>query len=438
MKREFKWFTDALARTGVKVKGDVIWCSATNPRTKKPYTYAVFRGTLSKKAMRHILATCNKHNRQVKTARVGRYLRILKSGRWFENGMPVHFDQFGDLLDGAHRLTMFVNAGVDGATMLFTFGVPTEAFITYDAGSRSGADVFYTLQAACPAAREAAVNFTLRYARNTLHGQHSDNPDHELRRRVNDEIGPLLDRAVAFAHGFASSRSPKNVTRGILAALYIILTIAHAKTLRRASVIALSDDERIAAWFLSLAFDPSSKVGADLPTTGLVVKFREKLGGLLRAVESHYRAPASVVWTVQVWNRMMTKCSRSWTLPKIPKIASAFRLPPVEMVAPASKRQRNAALAWWGSQATAASRSDGDEGEVDVVMYSTLLLGLSARTTPIFYERGARYMVNWRTKAEEENAQVAIKLSAPTPVVCNLPIKAMALPETKATKAKSA
>lgn len=431
MKRIPKWFTDALARTGVKVKGDILWCPATNPGTGKSYTYAVFQGSITKKAMRHILATCNKHNRQVKTARVARYLRAWRARRWFENGVALCFDPFGDLLDAAHRLTMFVNAGISSNTSLIAFGIPTEAFVTYDAGSRSGADMFYTLQAACPAAREAAVNLAFRYARHTLHEQRSVNPDHEERCKIDDEIGPLLDRAIAFAHGFASNRTPKNISRGALAALYVILTIAHAKTLSRKSVISISDDEKVAAWFLSLAFDPSNKVLASLPETGLIAKFRKKLDGLLRKVDTQYTATGTVIWTVQVWNRMMRKSpgGRRWLLPKIPKIASEFRLPPVEAVLAPRLACRKQALTWWGSQDTAAP-----QGTETVVAYSTLVLGLDAAVTPMPYERGARYMTKWRTKAEDDNKHVAVKLSVPMPVVCNLPIKAMALPRTKVMK----
>lgn len=66
----------------------------------------------------------------------------MKDGKWRLNGEPIIVDDQGCCVNGYHRLSACIEAGVPFRTLLVT-GVPHETWTTVDTGKvRSAGDVF--------------------------------------------------------------------------------------------------------------------------------------------------------------------------------------------------------------------------------------------------------------------------------------------------------
>lgn len=71
------------------------------------------------------------NNRPINADRVNQYARDMKSGRWKENGDTIKFSDTTELIDGQHRLSACVQAGI-GFWSLIAYGVKRDAFLTID------------------------------------------------------------------------------------------------------------------------------------------------------------------------------------------------------------------------------------------------------------------------------------------------------------------
>ncbi len=95
---------------------------------KPPHTERIF---VTAEMARRWLRSNIENNRHINGDRVAQYVRDIKAGRWTENGETIKFAQTGELIDGQHRLTACVEAGI-GFMTLVAYGVPKEAFVTID------------------------------------------------------------------------------------------------------------------------------------------------------------------------------------------------------------------------------------------------------------------------------------------------------------------
>lgn len=74
-------------------------------------------------------------NRKLKENTLARYYAKMMRGEWNErNGETIKFDSDGNLIDGQHRLTAQVRAGLD-LWWLVSFNCSREAFVTIDEGA---------------------------------------------------------------------------------------------------------------------------------------------------------------------------------------------------------------------------------------------------------------------------------------------------------------
>ncbi len=81
------------------------------------------------------------HNRGLVEAHVHGLAAQMKAGAWDENGQGIIFDTKGRLIDGQHRMTAVIEAGIP-IKMLVVRGVESSAFDTIDTGrGRGGRDV---------------------------------------------------------------------------------------------------------------------------------------------------------------------------------------------------------------------------------------------------------------------------------------------------------
>jgi len=83
----------------------------------------------------------NTRNRNLSPTVVKRYVSEMKSGNWEYTGDTIRFDVLGRMLDGQHRLTAVVLAGVTIKVLLVT-GLAPSVFDKIDTGKqRTGVDV---------------------------------------------------------------------------------------------------------------------------------------------------------------------------------------------------------------------------------------------------------------------------------------------------------
>ena len=82
------------------------------------------------------LLTQNSINRPMSVSHVRRLAESMKRGEWDLNGTTIKVSTSGRLLDGQHRLTACVDAGVPFDSLV-VYGLEDEAFATIDQGAKS-------------------------------------------------------------------------------------------------------------------------------------------------------------------------------------------------------------------------------------------------------------------------------------------------------------
>lgn len=73
-------------------------------------------------------------NRPHRQRVIARYADDMKAGRWLLTGDPIGFNEDGALIQGHHRLTACVLAGVPFRTVV-AFGLPNDSFMAMDMGT---------------------------------------------------------------------------------------------------------------------------------------------------------------------------------------------------------------------------------------------------------------------------------------------------------------
>lgn len=72
-------------------------------------------------------------NRPLSKPVIRSYADSIRQGKWMLNGVPIIFDENGHLIDGHHRLSAIIQAGIPMQTLVCR-GVKPEAFTTIDQG----------------------------------------------------------------------------------------------------------------------------------------------------------------------------------------------------------------------------------------------------------------------------------------------------------------
>ena len=91
---------------------------------------------------REALRNTFQDNRRTYNDNIRKYAKQMKDGKWRLNGEPIIVDDQGCCVNGYHRLSACIEAGVPFRTLLVT-GVPHETWTTVDTGKvRSAGDVF--------------------------------------------------------------------------------------------------------------------------------------------------------------------------------------------------------------------------------------------------------------------------------------------------------
>ena len=142
----------------------------------------------------------NTKNRNLRKADIDRYKRDMLAGNWRLAGDPIRFGTNGALLDGQHRLTAIVEAGVT-LPLLVIRGVQPEAQTVMDTGRRRTAGDALAIDGKGYASRlAAAALLKISYDLGKLDSKHEASHE-EILQCVEDNPG-LVD-AVEFANTVA-------------------------------------------------------------------------------------------------------------------------------------------------------------------------------------------------------------------------------------------
>jgi hypothetical protein len=85
-----------------------------------------------------VMLESNTANRPITEASVSAIIKEIKGGRWKVNGDMIRITKSGRILDGQHRLTAVVRAGIAIDTWIM-YDVPPDVFDTIDVGKRRSA-----------------------------------------------------------------------------------------------------------------------------------------------------------------------------------------------------------------------------------------------------------------------------------------------------------
>lgn len=100
--------------------------------------------TITPALAREYLTRRNKQ-RPITASNVKRWVDQMKSGQWTVNNDALTFDEFGNLINGQHRLSAVVEVG-SSFSFLVLRGVPSDSFMTMDQGrQRSGGDTLASI-----------------------------------------------------------------------------------------------------------------------------------------------------------------------------------------------------------------------------------------------------------------------------------------------------
>jgi len=130
-KRRPRRVPEAIADSDADIKPinhrDVARFLKEHPRTTIPYAEVI----VVTPELAHYLLTNNTRNRRLSDQRVAQYQYAMENGMWLYTGESICLSPTLELLNGQHRLTALIQAGVS-LSLSLSFNVPSDAFVAMD------------------------------------------------------------------------------------------------------------------------------------------------------------------------------------------------------------------------------------------------------------------------------------------------------------------
>lgn len=169
----------------------------------------------------------NRGNRRIDPGTVNRYVAAMRRGEWQLSHQGIAIDKDGVLLDGQHRLTAIVKAGLQ-VPMLVVVGVDRAAFSVVDTGKRRSAGDTLRLYGATDPNNVAAALRYVHLFRTVPNGQWHGNGT----RMTNDQVLELFQSTPKIVDCVRDARQISTAT-GIIpsaaaAAIYVTREAAPA------------------------------------------------------------------------------------------------------------------------------------------------------------------------------------------------------------------
>jgi hypothetical protein len=242
-----------------------------------------------------LLLTTEAVPHRTRTARrVAGFAGAMARGQWQITHQPIAIDPAGTLIDGQHRLSAVVAAGIP-VSMLVAYNVPRETFAVIDAGqARSTSQALYIAGHVDVNITAAAVRAVMMY--DQIKGTRRL-PTGDLRAQVttpdvldylDSDRGAIIRTAIAPARMIAVNVSRTGIRSWLTAAIAIVYE-------------ATPDDPDLG---LRLAFIDALHTGAMLPPGSPILRFRRWLisDNGYDNVNRNYRQQVGIAALIQTWN----------------------------------------------------------------------------------------------------------------------------------------
>lgn len=236
-----------------------------------------------------LLGERNTSNRRMSATIVTKYARDMASGNWLQNGDPIRFAVDGTLLDGQHRLSAIVKAGVT-LRVFVVWNLPRESQDTMDDGRKRTMANVLELDGHSTHSRTTAsiVRRAYLYDRGFYSSAGSANPSkQEMKEYL--AANPTIWDSAAKAEAMRSGRGVRCAAS--------TLGLAHFLFSRKSQVAADN--------FFDLL-----RTGAGLPEKHPVLVLRNRL-----AVDGSTRVSTEstevLVWFIKTWNAYRSGASMS-------------------------------------------------------------------------------------------------------------------------------
>lgn len=170
----------------------------------------------------------NESNRPLSAANVKRYAKAMVDGSWALNGEAIILDQYGNLLNGQHRLHACVESEKDFPTMLMR-GVDREtAFATMDTGKkRTPADVLAMLGSIDHQATSTAIRNIVKYLKiiHDVPGAKAKPEPSEVATFFTEH--PLIEKAAEVSGGVGAKLKQVVAPHVAVAVIYLAMDKGH-------------------------------------------------------------------------------------------------------------------------------------------------------------------------------------------------------------------
>lgn len=296
-----------------------------------------------------LLGAAGLPQRAITPRRVNAFASAMRRGQWQVTHQGIGIDPDGVLVDGQHRLSAVVLAGVP-VEMLVVYDVPREAFAVLDTGTaRSTAATLHIAGVTDPNVAAAAARMVLTYDQigGTRKAAHSDIrsgfTSTDILNYMASERGRTLLGAIPAARAVVHSLNKFGMRSWFTAAIAII-------------------DETNPDIQVRTEFVDKLTSGAMLPAQSPILTFRRWVisdTGYAR-VDRAYRGTVGIAGLIRTWNAYTS--GNDLQLIKILPGRSIWPLPGRD-VDEEAENDRLAKIAEREAERAAAAASDADDGE---------------------------------------------------------------------------
>jgi hypothetical protein len=163
-------------------------------------------------------------NRKIIEFHVIELAQDMKEGHWVFNGIPICFNQAGELIEGQHRLEAVARTGLAQKFVIIE-GLPQAAFDTYDLHSKRSTKDYLSMEHVHYAPQLAAASRYLTQMKR--HGSfQSKQPATHKEKMATIEHYPDL---VAFVAAYSREKLPLKISAAVVSVVHILLKEKDAK-----------------------------------------------------------------------------------------------------------------------------------------------------------------------------------------------------------------
>jgi hypothetical protein len=148
----------------------------------------------------------------------------MKEGNWVFNGIPICFNQAGELIEGQHRLEAVTRTGLAQKFVIID-GLPQAAFDTYDLHSKRSTKDYLSMEHVHYAPQLAAASRYLTQMKRHGSFQSKQPATHKEKIQTIDQYPDL----VAFVAAYAREKLPLKISAAVVAVVHILLKEKNAE-----------------------------------------------------------------------------------------------------------------------------------------------------------------------------------------------------------------